>query len=227
MDVQKILIIEDDRTTAQIFKISLEQQLFKTSICHDMLSAKQALIDLMPDLCIIDLNLPDGNGGELLQYIIENYPHIATIIASIRSESLDKISTLELGADDYLVKPVNPQELGIRIRNILKHRYSSIKKNQNYHLHPFKFYPDTLSIHDTNDQMLFSLTKAEMLILQTLCQNTGNAVSKEDLINIISRYENLTQTRSVDSIVCRLRKKFKKYTSDKVIHTVYGVGYTV
>jgi two-component system phosphate regulon response regulator PhoB len=219
--MKKILIVEDDKEIGKILSEGFSSQGYK---CHTVSSLSEAYTYLLSSsdlsLVILDLILPDGDGLELLKYLRSTlkFKNLPVIIISARGAELDRILGLELGADDYVIKPFSLREVMIRANKILK-RNLEPEKILNYG--PLKV--DKKKRVILLEEKPLTLTPTEYKILETLIENSERIITREELIRIIWPVEKEYYSRVLDAYICRLRTKLGKY--GKIIETVRGFGY--
>ncbi|MSN96000.1 response regulator transcription factor [Campylobacter sp. FMV-PI01] len=220
--MKNILMIEDNVELAEILTEYLESFDIKVTTVDDPYIGLSKLNLENFDLVILDLTLPGLDGLEVCKEIRKNST-IPIIISSARHDLTDKINAFDFGADDYMPKPYDPQELLARINNLIR-RKNDIKQNENLknkdliinefeHIITFKSKP-------------LNLTVAEYDILRYLIKKEGGAITREELIyNCDSISENSTN-KSIDVIIGRIRSKLGEDSKDpKYIHAIRGIGY--
>ncbi|WP_028841597.1 response regulator transcription factor [Thermodesulfobacterium hveragerdense] len=218
--MKKILIVEDDKDIANLISEALTSQGFKTYLVNSLAQAYSFLIQSLVDLVVLDLILPDGDGIELLKYLrfSSKFSNIPVVIVSARGAELDRVLGLELGADDYVVKPFSLRELVIRIKKILK--------NKDFPLSQVRVGPLLL---DKEKKTIFlednplNLTPTEYKILEVFMENPEKVFSRDELSNHIWALEREYYSRVLDAYICRLRDKLGEY--GELIETVRGFGY--
>lgn len=209
-----ILMIEDDAQYASLLSDFLQRYNIKVTNYEDPYLGLSAGVQKY-DLLILDLTLPGMDGLEVCKEVVKKYD-IPIIISSARSDLSDKVTGLQLGADDYLPKPYDPQEMHARIISLLR-RYKKIHEEES------RF---SLTLDEAREQILFNreeldLTPAEYVVLKLLIQHRGNTVSKEQILYDSDVFQ-FGSDGSLAVIINRLRNKL----SDEVnIKTVRGVGY--
>ncbi len=210
----KVLMIEDDPEFAEILSEYLEMHDIKVTNYEDPFLGLTAGINKF-DLVILDLTLPGMDGLEVCQDIARHY-NIPIIISSARSDIQDKVTGLELGADDYLPKPYDPKELLARIHSLLRrYREKGEKKDD----------PKDLEIiHEMifHNGKALSLTPAEFDILKQLIKQRGKALSREQLIYSSQAMSIDSHHKSLDMIISKLRQKLG---DPGIIQSVRGIGY--
>ena len=215
-----ILIVEDEKSLAELVKINLELEGFKTKICHTATKTIDVLNDYVPDLILLDIILPDGSGFEIQSKIKKK--EIPVIFLTAKTHLKDRLLGLELGADDYITKPFDNRELMLRIKAVLR-RSKETNHDQNIiNCDPFMLALDQQSFFIEDDEIY--LTKTELKIMKKLMNNHKKVLSREQLLksiwgnNIIE-----ASTRTIDIHIRRIRKKLGKYGD--MIKTLYGIGY--
>jgi two-component system OmpR family response regulator len=212
----KILMIEDDEEFAELLSRFLLRYDMEVTTYHDPYLGLSAGIDTY-DLLILDLTLPGMDGLDVCREVVSCYD-IPIIISSARSDIGDKVTGLQIGADDYLPKPYDPQEMHARIVSLLR-RYQKNQSDPNTKLK--RIYLDisreSLNIGSGSIQ----LTPAEFLIAKLLFAHIGSTISKEQILYESSLLQN-SSDGSLSVIISRLRKKLSPYAT---IKTVRGIGY--
>ena len=212
-------MIEDDLELAEILTEFLEQYDFKVVTEDDPFKAL-SILKLEPfDLVILDLTLPGMDGLEVCEAIRERQ-NIPIIISSARSDVTDKITALELGADDYLPKPYDPRELEARIHSVLRRASAAAEAAEAEEPSDFKLDGAAMQIRYKNRPL--DLTNAEYGILSFMIKKQGMVVSREDIIHNVSAINEDSSNKSIDVMVGRIRTKL----GDKsLIESVRGIGY--
>jgi len=225
--MQKInlLMIEDDSELAEILGEFLDECGYGCVNYEDPYSALIALSSNSFDLIVLDLTLPGVDGLTVCQEIRKRYD-TPIIISSARGDIEDKVSALELGADDYLPKPYNPKELKARIEAVLR-RYSKLttsKIDSDAKTTPLKIDEHSFSV--TLDGVELNLTKAEFEILLYLYKNKNRAVTREEFLENIASIDYDTAFKSIDVIIGRLRHKLGENPKNpRFIKSIRGIGY--
>ena len=221
----KVLIVEDDINVYNMISLSLSNKGYVLEHCDNGSYALELIDTYKYDIVILDLNLPDMNGMDILKYIRKNKLLTPVLILSGDTEVDTRITTLDKGADDYLTKPFSPKELSSRIQAIIRRTMgfsdSIIKIGR-------------LSINLTNrvikiDDNEIHLTNKEYLILELLAIRKGKIVSKELFLNHLYDGTNEPDMKTIDVFICKIRKTFSKFLKDDTdyISTVWGQGYTL
>ncbi|WP_193142764.1 MULTISPECIES: response regulator [unclassified Meridianimarinicoccus] len=227
---QLIYILEDETEMARIMRRALEGVGYKTQHFRLRSDFEKALQKTAPDLMLIDLSLPDGDGLTMISDSVKRRG-IPAIIVTGRGDSTDKIVGLELGADDYIVKPFEPREMVARVRAVLRRgQAQSAAKPQSHGPKVAEFdgwvadfSSCTLCDPDGNTE---NLSSAEAALLETFLTLSGRVLSRSKLLDIGSPDDLDPYDRSIDARISRLRRKLgDDPKSPKMIRTVYGAGY--
>ncbi len=223
-----ILLIEDDEATRGLLSSYFKNEGFSVVACGDGASGRLEIATHDFSALLLDVNLPDDDGFDLLREVRANYPGLPVILVTSRSAEIDKVLGLELGADDYVEKPFSLPELRARVRAILRRTSSS--KNGYKGGEPEKlgnWYVD-LTRREITDQegQLIRLTRGEFDMFAALLQHKGVPVSRDYLLDVISANSTEASDRTVDTLVSRIRSKLRERKNHAlIIETVRGIGY--
>lgn len=224
MSAQKVLVIEDHRDTRELLKYNLTSAGFDVAAAEDGQSGLTLATAFKPDIVLLDLMMPGIDGLETCRQMKSDpaLTRIPVIMLTAKGEEVDKIVGLELGADDYVVKPFSPRELVLRIKAIL--RRSGAPEPDT----PKLWQRDGLIIdfeaHQlTVDNEEIALTATEFKLLTVLISGAGKVQTRDNLLDTVWDTHFEGYSRTVDTHVRRLRQKLGKYSS--YIETVRGVGY--
>ncbi|MEN3015118.1 MAG: response regulator transcription factor [bacterium] len=216
----KILIVEDEQNIAENVRKLIKSRFnnLDVFVCDSIASARQVIYKNRPHILILDINLPDGKGTDLYKEYREFYPEGVVIFLTSIDSDIEKIIALELGAEDYIVKPYNPQELLAKINNWIK-RIS--KANKEYIHICSDYYFDKLSgniliYKDNFYHFLFNLTYNESKLFEILICNVNKIVDIESIISELN-----IDLSQIPVIIYNLRRKFSKIANLK-IHTIKG-----
>jgi len=227
---QKILIVDDDVNIAELISLYLTKECFDTLIVHDGEAAIQQFGTYQPNLVLLDLMLPGIDGYEVCREI-RKVSSIPIIMLSAKGEIFDKVLGLELGADDYVIKPFDSKELVARVRAVLRRFHPSEEKEVEDDLKPtgdYVSYTDLIiSLSNYSVQYYkenIEMPPKELELLYFLASNPNQVFTREQLLDHIWGYEYFGDTRTVDVHIKRLREKIKDH-SDWRISTVWGIGY--
>lgn len=213
--MKQILVVEDDRDISTLIKMNLEYAGYSVHQAYDGYMAKCSLKEIYSDLIILDLNIPEINGLDLLPSIVER--NIPVLILSARDSIQQKIQGLEKGADDYMVKPFEPLELLARVKALLRRRTDS----NFYSINNLKINRAAKTVWLDGEKV--ELTYTEYRILEFLAINHGIVFSRSKLLDRIWGYETNCDTRTVDMHITRLRSK----VGSGIVKTVYKEGYII
>lgn len=225
MTKQHILVVEDERDIAGLIKHTLERN---TDAEADIVASGDAALKAMtarpPDLVILDLNLPVLNGVELCRIVKSrsDLKHVPIIMLTARTTEDDRVTGLELGADDYMTKPFSLRELTARVRAVLR-RTSNGDKPLAGSYRDAHLVADFDAVSVAVDGAAVRLTRREFELLHYLVQNKNRVVSRDRLLERVWGYDRMIETRSVDVHVGRLRGKLR--VVGRQIETVVGLGY--
>ncbi len=222
---QKILIVDDDNNIAELISLYLTKECFETRIVNDGEQALREFSLFHPDLILLDLMLPGIDGYQVCREI-RHSSQVPIIMLSAKSETFDKVLGLELGADDYIIKPFDSKELVARVRAVL--RRTKIKQPAAPSSEKCVSYQD-LTINLTNYSVTYmgsqvDMPPKELELLYFLADSPNQVFTREQLLDHIWGYEYIGDTRTVDVHIKRLREKIKDHPGWS-ISTVWGIGY--
>ena len=224
MSNELVLVVDDEKTLVKALSFNLEKEGFRVEQAHDGKEALEKVYDLKPDIVVLDLMLPEVDGFEVCRQIRKKL-EIPIIMLTARSEDIDKVLGLELGADDYLTKPFNSRELVARIKAIL--RRSSVREEEAKKMVQIgKLKVDLMQHRARVDDKEISLTSKEFALLSFLASNAGNVYSREQLLEQVWGYDYYGDVRTVDVHIRHLREKIEKDPANPdLVITVWGTGY--
>lgn len=214
----KILIVEDEKKLAEVMMLYLKNEGYEIEVANDGIAGEKAIDENKFDLIILDVMMPEKDGWSLLRKI-KNNDDTPVIMTTARGEEEDRIFGLELGAVDYMVKPISMKELILRVR--LRIKRSTIEENKNIMLGNLTISQSKRIVIEKNRDI--SLTPKEFDLLIFLCKNPEQVFNREQLLNKVWGYDFMGDTRTVDTHIKNLREKIEY--CDKNIKTVWGVGY--
>lgn len=222
----KIFIVEDERRIARFLQMELEHEGFQTANESNGLRAYERIIQEDYDLVLLDIMLP-GMDGLTICKNVRKLSDIPIIMLTAKDEINDKVTGLDIGADDYITKPFAIQELLARIRAALRKRNNNIKQDEPS-VFTFKNITVYLERHEVmvNDTVV-ELTKKEYDLLLYMLQNHDHVLSREQILQSIWGYEYMGDTNVVDVYIRYLRSKIDDEFNEKYIHTVRGIGYVI
>ncbi|ATH60098.1 MULTISPECIES: response regulator transcription factor [Staphylococcus] len=216
----KILIVEDEQNLARFIELELEHENYDVDIEYDGKPGLEKALNNEYNLILLDLMLPNINGLEICRQIRQNKT-TPIIIITAKSDTYDKVAGLDYGADDYIVKPFDIEELLARIRAMLR------RQPQKNVIDMKGIIIDRDGFKVTVDGEPLDLTKTEYDLLTLLAENRNHVLQREQIIADVWGYDSEVETNVVDVYIRYLRNKLKPYGKDKYIETVRGVGYVV
>ena len=223
---QLIYSIEDDLNIQNVIQIALQNSNFKVSLFSEAASMFKKLENEKPDLFLLDIMLPNMNGLEILKKLKSNLKHRETpiMIISAKSSEIDKVIGLDIGADDYLIKPFGVLELISRAKALLRRKRKTENINAIIIAGQLVINPKKYSC--TYNNIEISFTKKQFDLLKLLVEQKGNIVSRDSALNIIWGYDFVGETRTLDVHIKEIRRKLRNAgAEDYAIETVRGVGY--
>ena len=225
-DVQKIFIVEDEKTIARFLQITLEKAGFKTAIEYNGRRAYEKIMQEKFALILLDIMLPEMDGMEICKRVRE-VSDVPIIMLTARDEIDDKVEGLDLGANDYMTKPFASEELLARIRGILKRYNERLREDdtKRYVVRDMILYPERCEVTVKGEPV--ELTHKEFELLQYLVENKRNVVSRDQILQRVWGYDFMGNTNVVDVYISYLRTKIDDRFGEKYIHTTRGVGYVI
>ena len=219
----KILLVEDDTVLAILVSDYLTKNGFSVDIIHNGTDAVTVIQQTKPDLVILDIMLPDKNGNEVCREVRSFYQGAILMLTAL-DDDMDQLLGLELGADDYIIKPVQPRLLLTRIRTILR-RMNQGKPSNCAIINAGELHIDSSNrLVKVADQKI-DLTSAEFELLLLLSQEIGQVVDRNSIVQELRGFEYDGLDRSIDRRISRLRKKLSANSKIELIKTIRGKGY--
>ncbi len=222
----KILVVEDELPIRKLIYFNLERSNFEVLEAGDGKTALQLAEDKNPSLVVLDVMLPDMDGFEICARLRERHPDLPIIILSARGQDMDKIMGLEIGADDYIVKPFNPLELAARIRSVLRRtsRNTSPVRPAALELGPYLLEVKTQRLYKSG--RLVKLTAREFQLMKFFLQKRNEPVTRDELLDEVWGLNYFGDPKTVDVHIRRLREKIEDEPSSPLfLKTVWGYGY--
>ena len=221
----KILVVEDERDIVELLKYNLQQEDFEVDTVRNGADALQRAVDNPPDLILLDLMLPEVD-GLIVCRLLKNDPRtkkIPIIMLTAKVDESDRVTGLELGADDYITKPFSPREVVLRVNAVLRRLNASKEPDEENQIETHGVVID-LDRHQvmTKDRAI-DLTATEFKLITLFARSPGRVFNRDILMDVIWGQEYYGIDRTVDTHVSRLRRKLGEF--GKHIETVYGVGY--
>lgn len=223
MAVGKILVVDDDQNICELLRLYIEKEGFTVAIANDGRKALEAFDTENPDLIMLDIMLPELDGWQICREIRKK-SQCPIIMLTAKGEVFDKVLGLELGADDYVVKPFEAKEVVARIKAVLRR----IGKNNDELIKEVKF--DMLSINLTNYELRVNGVQVdtppkEMELIYHLASNPNRVFTRDQLLDEVWGFDYYGDSRTVDVHVKRLREKLEGVSEKWALKTVWGVGY--
>jgi len=229
-DSERLLVIEDEDHLAAGLKLNLELEGYRVDVAANAKEAGQRL--LAPagyDAIVLDVMLPDVNGFELCQKLREAGNFVPVIMLTARSAPEDRVRGLEVGADDYMVKPFELGELLARVRSVLRRQRWEQVSGTHAKARTLSFGQAQINF-DTHEVMVagqeVQLTQLELDLLRYFAENAGRVLSRTELLERVWKLRNYGNTRTVDNFISRLRRRFETDPSEPVhFLSIRGAGY--
>ncbi len=225
-----ILIVEDDNDISQMLKELLTGQGYETVLAYSGTEALLRMEKQAVDGVILDLMLPGMKGEEVLDTIKERYPRTSVIVSSAKDDVQSRVSLLRAGADDYLVKPFDTEELLARLEAVLRRSAENSGQqgedaaNNVLEYKNIRMYPENLLVQVSGQEI--SLTKREYLILELLMSHPGKVYTKSNIYESVWNEEFLGEENAVNVHISNIRQKLAKICPDETyIQTVWGIGF--
>ena len=219
----KILVVDDDSNICELLRLYIEKEGFETRIANDGKAALEAFDEYNPDLIMLDIMLPELDGWQVCREIRKK-SQCPIIMLTAKSEVFDKVLGLELGADDYVVKPFEAKEIVARIKAVLR-RVGTTEEDE---VKEVRY--DKLSINLTNYELRVNGVQVdtppkEMELIYHLASNPNRVFSRDELLDQVWGFDYYGDSRTVDVHVKRLREKLEGVSDQWELKTVWGVGY--
>lgn len=219
-----ILLVDDETNILELNRLYIENAGYTVVTARDGIEALTQFRATRPALIVLDLMMPEVDGWEVCRRLRQD-SQIPLIMLTARTEDIDRIVGLELGADDYMTKPYNPRELVARIRAVLRRTYNPPETTTEKQLHLGDLTIDPARREATVNQRPLQLRTKEFDLLYTLIKHQGIVLSREQLLEQVWGFDYYGETRTVDMHVAQLRKELQG--SCVQIETVWGVGYKI
>ena len=223
MSMGKVLIVDDDQNICELLRLYIEKEGYDTRIANDGKAALEVFDEYNPDLIMLDIMLPELDGWQVCREIRKK-SQCPIIMLTAKSEVFDKVLGLELGADDYVVKPFEAKEIVARIKAVLR-RSGTNDEDAVKEVHY-----DKLSINLTNYELRVNGVQVdtppkEMELIHHLASNPNRVFSRDELLDQVWGFDYYGDSRTVDVHVKRLREKLEGVSDQWELKTVWGVGY--
>lgn len=227
----KVLVVDDEQSIVTLLQYNLEQAGFEVITAMDGEEGKRIAETASPDIIVLDLMLPKLDGMEVCKQLRQEKIMTPILMLTAKDDELDKILGLELGADDYMVKPFSPREVIARVKAILRRTQAqsesvadSAKKGEQIGIGKLQIYPEKYEAYF--NEKLLELTLKEFELLLYLAQNKNRVLTRDQLLSAVWDYDFAGDTRIVDVHISHLREKVEEDTKKPVyIKTIRGLGY--
>lgn len=222
--MKRILVVEDEANLARFIELELTHESYAVTVMYDGESGLQEALSTEYDCILLDIMLPKLNGLEVCRKL-RSEKATPVIMITAKGETYDKVIGLDYGADDYIVKPFDIEELLARLRALLRRN-----KNEDGGEHLLvvgNLQIDKEAFTVSCDNQLIELTKTEFELLKLLAMNKRHVMTREKVLTAIWGYDNEVETNVVDVYIRYLRNKLKPFGQDQLIETVRGVGYVI
>lgn len=217
----KVLIVDDDENISEVIKLYLDSSGYSTRVCNDGKEAEDNFLEYKPDIVLLDIMLPKIDGVDVLKWIRKEF-NTPVIMLTAKGETFDKVLALELGADDYIVKPFEPKELIARVKAVLRRTsVEDVSKNE-LSFEDLKIDMSSYTVIYKGEEIKMPPKEFELLFY--LANNKNKVFTREQLLCEVWGYDYPGDSRTVDVHVKRLREKLKGGANWQ-IETVWGVGY--
>lgn len=223
--MKKVLIIEDEQNLARFIELELKHEQYDVDITYDGLSGLNKALQQYYDIILLDLMLPEMDGLEVCQRI-RTQKDTPIIMITAKGEIYDKVVGLDNGADDYIVKPFEIEELLARMRALVR-RYGEESHSNTDIINIDGLIIDKHAFSVSFESQNIELTKTEFDLLLVLAENKNHVLQREQILDHVWGYESAVETNVVDVYIRYLRNKLKTIGKQKLIETVRGVGYVI
>ncbi len=227
MSNYRILLVEDEEHLLEALKLNLELEGYHVTTATDGKKALKLFKEERLNLVILDVMLPEIDGFKVAETIRLENSDIPILFLTAKNTSEDRVAGLKRGADDYLTKPFNLEELILRVGILVKR---SLKGDEHKQLNSYKIGDKTINFNNyelvDSSGNVTSLTKKETMLLKLLIERKGEAVSRETILETVWNYDVYPSTRTIDNFILSFRKYFEQDSKNpKHFHSIRGVGY--
>jgi two-component system, OmpR family, alkaline phosphatase synthesis response regulator PhoP len=223
-----ILLVEDEENLQEALKLNLELEGYEVSVCGDGAQALSMVAKEYFDMIILDVMLPEIDGIAVCETIRLNNAQVPILILSAKNSSADRVLGLKKGADDYLSKPFNLEELLLRVHKLIRKNAQMINKQviQDSYVFGANTIDFKASEAVANKGEKVVLTKKELMLLKLLIENKNEVVTREKILQAVWGYNVYPTTRTIDNFILNFRKYFEEDSRNPIyFHSVRGVGY--
>ena len=220
---KKILYVEDEIFLAKIVSETLESRGYEVVVEHDGAGAVKKFVDSNPDVCVLDIMLPNKDGFDIADEIRERNAQVPIIFLSAKSGVNDVVNGFKMGGNDYIRKPFSMEELIVRIENVLKASGAATEpESEELTLGQYTFQTKRQTLNHPKEQRKLSYRESELLLM--LYQNRNAIVERRDILNLLWGSDSFFNSRNLDVYITKLRNYLKLDPSLEII-TIKGIGY--
>ncbi len=224
MTADTILVVEDEHSIADVVSLYLKRAGYQVKVAYDGKAALEIIEEKLPDLMILDIMLPHVDGLEITRWIRSLGAETPIIMLTARREEADRIAGLELGADDYVVKPFSPQELVSRVKAVLRRTKGTIGNAETLEFGDLYINPQTRIVTVSRDEKTLTATEFDLLVL--LARHPRQVFTRDQLLDRVWGLSEYVDPSTVTVHVRRLREKIEPDPANpRYVQTVWGVGY--
>jgi DNA-binding response OmpR family regulator len=218
-----VLICDDCKDVHQTLMLYLEKAGYEVLSAYDGMEALDIINQQRVDLLVLDMMMPKLPGEDVCRQI-RRKSNIPIIILSAKAEESDRIAGFNFGADDYVTKPFSPKEVATRVKTVLR-RTQLLEENKILELGNLRIYPKSYEVYIGDSPV--KLTPREFELLAFMVEYAGVVVTREQILNAVWGYDYYGDTRTVDTLMAKLRAKIPERLAGVTFRSIYGVGYTV
>lgn len=224
MSTEKILICDDDRNICELLRLYLEKEGYALCIANDGVEALEKFNSESPDMILLDIMMPRLDGWQVCREIRKK-SDVPIIMITAKGETFDKVLGLELGSDDYVVKPFDPKEIVARIKAIMRRADKSSSENDTKEVSYDKLVVNMTKYELKVDGRVVDTPPKELELLYHLASNPNRVYTRDQLLDEVWGFEYYGDSRTVDVHIKRLREKLEGVSDQWMLKTVWGVGY--
>ena len=224
MAAEKILVVDDDKNICELLRLYLEKEGYSVVLCHDGQEAVVKFNALTPDMILLDIMLPSFDGWQVCREI-RRKSNVPIIMLTAKGETFDKVLGLELGADDYVVKPFDTKEIVARIKAVLRRISQGASSDEIKEVTFEKLVVNMTRYELKVDNNVVDTPPKELELLFHLASNPNRVYTRDQLLDEVWGFEYYGDSRTIDVHVKRLREKLEGVSTKWALKTVWGVGY--
>ncbi len=224
---QRILLMEDEEHLLEAIKLNLELEGFFVRAVTDGKKALKVYKEEKFDLIILDVMVPEIDGFQVAETVRLENSDVPIMFLTAKNTSEDRVTGLKKGADDYLTKPFNLEELILRVNNLIKRskKGDELKEFNSFKIGDKTIYFNSFEVKNADDSIT-ALTKKETMLLKLLIERKNEAVSREQILETVWNYDVYPSTRTIDNFILTFRKYFEPDQKNPIyFHSIRGVGY--